>query len=380
MGSDDVRARAEAWAASEVDAYPGASLDERIRSWMHGGVHPDDVARFVVDGYEAGHRAALAAEAAGASASPVDAATVAPATAQPGAWQRGHRPDTLRPISVEVCETIDLVDDDVVFHDGEWWVILDHPENDGRQVYAAPIIDDAGGQDEPDFIESTWFVRVVPLYAAPPATGDAAAVRPEVVCLCGSTRFIDTFAEQYGRLTDEGKIVLTVGRVVPQSEQALGSPRKAALDTLHLRKIDLADRVLVLNVGGYVGPSTRREIAYAKERGKPIDLLYPDAGLDGVAPVSPAPRGGAVAHRPGHRPPVGWRAVVEIVSASDLEADDVIFAEGRWLCVLDDDLNDSTQVMAAEIIDDAGGRGVSDTTYGEWFARVVALVPQHEEP
>ena len=94
----------------------------------------------------------------------------------------------------------------------------------------------------------------------------------------------------------------------------------------------------------------------------------------------PAPRGEAVAHRPGHRPPVGWRAVVEIVSASDLEADDVIFAEGRWLCVLDDDLNDSTQVMAAEIIDDAGGRGVSDTTYGEWFARVVALVPQHEEP
>ena len=97
----------------------------------------------------------------------------------------------------------------------------------------------------------------------------------------------------------------------------------------------------------------------------------------------PAPRGEAVAHRPGHRPPVGWRAVVEIVSASDLEADDVIFAEGRWLCVLDDDLNDSTQVMAAEIIDDAGGRGVSDTTYGEWFARVVALVPREspsEEP
>ncbi len=278
--SDDVRARAEAWAASELDAYPGGTLDERIRSWMHGGVHPDDVALFVVDGYEAGHRAALA---------------VATVTAQPGAWQRGHRPDTLRPSSVEVCETSDLEPDDVIFHDGAWYVVLDSDESDATQVWAAPIVDDAGGQDEPEFIESTWFVRVVPLYAAPPATGDAAAVRPEVVCLCGSTRFIDTFAEQYGRLTDEGKIVLTVGRVVPQSEQALGSPRKAALDTLHLRKIDLADRVLVLNVGGYVGPSTRREIAYAKERGKPIDLLYPDAGLDGVAPVSPAPRGEAVA-------------------------------------------------------------------------------------
>ena len=110
-------------------------------------------------------------------------------------------------------------------------------------------------------------------------------VKTEIVCLCGSTRFIDTFTEQYGRLTDEGKIVLSVGRVVPQSEQALGSARKVALDELHLRKIDLCDRVLVLNVGGYVGTSTRREIAYAKERGKPIDLLYPDAGLDGSAPA-----------------------------------------------------------------------------------------------
>ena len=110
-------------------------------------------------------------------------------------------------------------------------------------------------------------------------------VKTEIVCLCGSTRFIDTFAEQYGRLTDEGKIVLSVGRVVPQSEQALGSARKVALDELHLRKIDLCDRVLVLNVGGYVGPSTRREIAYATAHGKPIDLLYPDAGLESPAPA-----------------------------------------------------------------------------------------------
>lgn len=118
--------------------------------------------------------------------------------------------------------------------------------------------------------------------------------RPEIVCLCGSTRFIDTFQAEYARLTDEGRIVLTVGRVVPQSEQALGSGRKVALDALHLRKIDIADRVLVLNVGGYVGPSTRREIAYATEHGKPVDLLYPEAGLDGPTP-SPAANGQAIA-------------------------------------------------------------------------------------
>lgn len=45
------------------------------------------------------------------------------------------------------------------------------------------------------------------------------------------------------------------------------------MDELHLRKIDLADRVIVMNVGGYIGDSTRREIAYATARGKPVSYL-----------------------------------------------------------------------------------------------------------
>lgn len=98
---------------------------------------------------------------------------------------------------------------------------------------------------------------------------------PEIVCLCGSTRFADTFAEENLRLTLEGKIVLSIG--VNVSDNALGiaqdSEVKTRLDQLHLRKIDLADRVHVLNVGGYVGESTSREIAYAKEQGKVITWL-----------------------------------------------------------------------------------------------------------
>lgn len=43
-----------------------------------------------------------------------------------------------------------------------------------------------------------------------------------------------------------------------------------ALASLHLRKIDLADRVHVVNPEGYVGPSTQAEIAYAEIRRKPV--------------------------------------------------------------------------------------------------------------
>lgn len=97
---------------------------------------------------------------------------------------------------------------------------------------------------------------------------------PEIVVLCGSTRFFDAFAQANYDLTLEGRIVLTVG-CDTKSDQGLGitDQQKSALDELHKRKIDLADRVLVLNVGGYIGSSTRSEIAYAEALGKPVSYL-----------------------------------------------------------------------------------------------------------
>ena len=100
--------------------------------------------------------------------------------------------------------------------------------------------------------------------------------RPEVVVLCGSTRFSETWAKARYDLTLEGKIVLTIG-CDTKSDEGLGitDEQKIALDELHKRKIDLADRVLVLNVGGYIGDSTRSEIEYAEWFEKPIDYLEP---------------------------------------------------------------------------------------------------------
>ena len=48
---------------------------------------------------------------------------------------------------------------------------------------------------------------------------------------------------------------------------------KEMLDDMHLRKIDLADEIYVINVDGYIGESTRREIAYAEKSGKKINYL-----------------------------------------------------------------------------------------------------------
>lgn len=106
---------------------------------------------------------------------------------------------------------------------------------------------------------------------------------PTVVCLCGSTRFSEAFREANLRETLAGKIVLSIGCDF-KSDDALGltDEDKARMDELHLRKIDLADEVLILNVGGYVGQSTARELAYAQQHGKRVRFLEDAARADGT--------------------------------------------------------------------------------------------------
>ncbi len=42
---------------------------------------------------------------------------------------------------------------------------------------------------------------------------------------------------------------------------------------MHLQKIRMADEVYIVDPGGYVGESTRREIAYATSLGTPVRYL-----------------------------------------------------------------------------------------------------------
>ncbi|WP_433361761.1 hypothetical protein ACQPZX_29095 [Actinoplanes sp. CA-142083] len=103
--------------------------------------------------------------------------------------------------------------------------------------------------------------------------------RPEIVCICGSTRFADEMRAANRDLTFAGVIVVAPGVFLHaedhEAAESITNEQKAALDALHLRKIDLADRVLVVNPGGYIGESTSREIAYARATGKPVSFTDP---------------------------------------------------------------------------------------------------------
>jgi len=94
--------------------------------------------------------------------------------------------------------------------------------------------------------------------------------RPTIACLCGSTRFRETFGRLAKKLTlERGYIVLSCC-VWGHSGDTITDEQKTALDVLHRRKMDLADEIWVVSEGGYIGDSTRTEIAYAEEHGKQV--------------------------------------------------------------------------------------------------------------
>lgn len=100
--------------------------------------------------------------------------------------------------------------------------------------------------------------------------------KPNVICLCGSTRFIDTMSVIAWDLEKRGNIVLGP-HLLPawycegrSSHMAESQDVKEAMDELHLRKIDMADEILVVDVQSYVGESTSKEIVYAESLDKPV--------------------------------------------------------------------------------------------------------------
>ena len=96
----------------------------------------------------------------------------------------------------------------------------------------------------------------------------------KIITLCGSTKFKDEFIAEQKRLTLEGNIVISVGLFGHSGDEDVWLEKtKMMLDDMHKRKIDLADEIFVINVGGYIGSSTRGEIEYALKTGKTVRYM-----------------------------------------------------------------------------------------------------------
>ena len=99
-------------------------------------------------------------------------------------------------------------------------------------------------------------------------------MRPKIITMCGSLKFQDEHMRQAQMLELEGNLVISC--VYPPPESKKENYTKEQLDVLaklHYAKIDLSDAIFVVNVGGYIGKSTRSEIEYAEACEKEIIWL-----------------------------------------------------------------------------------------------------------
>ncbi|MDQ1147691.1 nucleoside 2-deoxyribosyltransferase [Bacillus sp. SORGH_AS 510] len=92
----------------------------------------------------------------------------------------------------------------------------------------------------------------------------------KVITLCGSTKFKEQFEKANAYLTLQGNAVISLGFFEQSEGIEITKEQEELFAKIHLKKIDLADEIFIIDVGGYIGSSTRSEIEYAIKAGKPV--------------------------------------------------------------------------------------------------------------
>ena len=107
--------------------------------------------------------------------------------------------------------------------------------------------------------------------------------KPKIIVMCGSSRYCQEMAvcawllEKQENAITMGLHLLPYWYPAESDHQAEAEGVAEQMDELHLRKIDLADEIFVVNKGHYIGESTEREIRYAASRGLPVRWYTDDS-------------------------------------------------------------------------------------------------------
>ncbi len=88
----------------------------------------------------------------------------------------------------------------------------------------------------------------------------------KTITLCGSTKFKKQFEQANAYLTLQGNIVISLAFFEQSEGFEITKKQAELLGNLHFRKIDISDEIFVIDVNGYIGNSTKKEIEYAKKR------------------------------------------------------------------------------------------------------------------
>ena len=98
--------------------------------------------------------------------------------------------------------------------------------------------------------------------------------QPQIVTLCGSTKFKKQFDEMNLKFTLDGYIVLSPGCYAHADNIIITNEEKIKLDELHKKKILMSNFIFIINENNYIGSSTQSEIKFAINNNIPIFYLY----------------------------------------------------------------------------------------------------------
>lgn len=96
-----------------------------------------------------------------------------------------------------------------------------------------------------------------------------------VITVCGSYKFKKEMNEITEKMALKGNCMLTPIELTKNNKEAYTKEECLTLGKMHKDKIKLSDAILVVNVDGYIGTSTKSEIEYAKSLNKEV-LYYTD--------------------------------------------------------------------------------------------------------
>lgn len=94
----------------------------------------------------------------------------------------------------------------------------------------------------------------------------------KIVTICGSMKFKDKMLEIAKDLEIKNKYIVIQ---CVYTNDKFTDDELSILSDLHYKKIDISDAIYVVNVDGYIGSQTSKEIEYAKKNGKEVMYLEP---------------------------------------------------------------------------------------------------------
>ncbi len=97
----------------------------------------------------------------------------------------------------------------------------------------------------------------------------------KIITVCGSYKYKKEMIEITEMLTLKGNCMITPNELTKTNKDAYTEEDILMIDKMHKQKIKISDAILVVDVSGYIGSSTKSEIEYAKSLNKEI-IYYSD--------------------------------------------------------------------------------------------------------